>query len=45
MTAISAYPLCWPSNVPRAQRREAGGSHEAMARINAARDAALKERA
>jgi len=35
MTAISAYPLCWPPNVPRAQRREAD---------NAAREAALRER-
>jgi hypothetical protein len=31
MTAISAYPLCWPPNVPRAQRREAGSFKTSLA--------------
>jgi len=30
-TAISAYPLCWPPNVPRAQRREAGSFKTSLA--------------
>lgn len=31
MTAISAYPLCWPPNVPRSPRRESGAFKTSLA--------------
>ncbi|MFN3349084.1 hypothetical protein [Pseudorhodoplanes sp.] len=31
MSAISAYPLCWPPNVPRATRRETGAFKTSLA--------------